>query len=165
MSEAKPNNLEQALELARKLVPHSGGGRVELATASMLPTALAHQRHRSEEVAARAAEMGFPVPRPTEWTEAQKQADRVAEQNEICWLRSARNGAFRQRGTAEIGFLGIVAVMAMACLSAAFLVLGLWALGYHLLTPLEEREAIARAKVWRDKRRELNESVEARRVR
>lgn len=61
--------------------------------------------------------------------------------------------------------LEIIGAFAICVVAVVVLIVCMVSLGYTLLAPDAERVAIAEAKVWRQKRRELNESVVARRVR
>jgi hypothetical protein len=74
-------------------------------------------------------------------------------------------GRRRQGGFIGEGLLWIPAVIALAAAPTAIVMLFLFSIGRHLLAPSEEREVAKERIVWRDKRRELNASVEARRVR
>jgi len=79
--------------------------------------------------------------------------------------RGYPRAALVQRGAADPGVLGVIALVFVSLLSAAFLIGLLYLLGYRLLTSAEEREESRERAVWRQKRRELNDAIAARRLR
>lgn len=68
-----------------------------------------------------------------------------------------RNISRYRRGTSALEILLAITLLPFAVIALLAL------LGYRLLTPAEAREAVAEARVWRDKRRELSAAIAARR--
>jgi hypothetical protein len=71
----------------------------------------------------------------------------------------------RQRGLVDPAALRVFAVIAIGVLAGALLAFGVWELGRVLMTDEDERALARDRKVWREKRRELRDSIAARRVR